>query len=359
MLTTNQPPLLAVTQTNWTREALSAAIQTHIANVVGHYAGACYSWDVVNEALSDGNGTLRDSVFSRTLGTDFIPLSFQAAAAADPAARLYYNDFSLEFGGSKTDAALDIVRLVQNSTAAFPGARIDGVGFQAHMTVGGTPSAAQLAAVFERFVALGVEVAVTELDVRATTTTTTATNATTAPPAADADAVREQQARDYMAVVGACLAVPRCVGLVVWQFTDRYSWVPSTFPGAGEACLYDADLNKKPAWTSLASQLAAAATAAACAADEGTRPAGGGAANASGPAAPTTAATAAVLANDNGAAVVPTGAAMPALPAGAAPTSDVTGDSVTAQVAGSERVVSCVGSAIVAVVCSVSMLMFA
>lgn len=64
-----------------------------------------------------------------------------------------------------------------------------------------------------------------------------------------------------MSVVGACLAVPRCVGVVVWQFTDKYSWVPSTFTGAGEACLYDQGFAKKPAWSSVSAQLAAAATA--------------------------------------------------------------------------------------------------
>lgn len=92
--------------TAWTRDTLTAAIQTHISNVVGHYQGACYSWDVVNEALNDGNGTFRTSVFFNTLGTDFIPISFRAAAAADPNAKLYYNDFSLEFNSAKTNAAV-------------------------------------------------------------------------------------------------------------------------------------------------------------------------------------------------------------------------------------------------------------
>lgn len=301
--------------------------------MVGHYAGGCYSWDVVNEALNDGNGTFRSSVFFRTLGADFIPLSFQAAAAADPAARLYYNDFGLESGGAKADAALDIVRLVQNST--LPGARIDGVGFQAHMTAGGTPGARQLAAVFGRFAALGVEVAVTELDVRLA-----------AGQLGGGAAAAEQQARDYASVVGACLAVARCVGVVVWQFSDRYSWVPGTFPGAGEACLYDRDFNRKPAWTSVSSLLAAAATTMpASAAATGSGGAGAGA-NASGPAAPTATEG---LATGNGAAA----------PMGAAPISGLTGGSVTVQVAGSGRAVLGVEGVVVAVSCSVLMLMFA
>lgn len=255
--------MIKVLTTSWTPEALTAVIESHIANVVGHYAGACYSWDVVNEALNDGNGTFRSSVFFNTLGAAYIPLSFRAAAAADPRAKLYYNDFSLEFNGDKTEGALEIVRLVnggqqqqqQQNSSSSPGL-IQGVGFQGHFTVGGTPSQEQLVAVFNRFLGEpGVqEIAITELDIRH-------------PPGtafpADASALA-QQARDYTAVVGACLAVggARCVGVVVWQFTDRYSWVPGTFAGAGEACLYDAALGRKPAWTSVAAQLAAAAAAA-------------------------------------------------------------------------------------------------
>lgn len=325
MLTPNPPR--QVTQGNWTRDTLSAAIKTHIANVVGHYAGSCYSWDVVNEALNDGNGTFRSSVFFRTLGTDFIPLSFQAAAAADPAAKLYYNDFSLEFGGSKTDSALDIVRLVQNSTAAFPGARIDGVGFQGHMTVGGTPTASQLAAIFARFTALNVEVAVTELDIRVTKL-----------PSTDVD--RQQQARDYVSVMGACLSTPRCVGVVVWQFSDKYSWVPSTFQGAGEACLYDQNFSRKPAWTSLSSQLAAAAA---------TAPAGA----ASGSVVATATATRSGVGGARTRAAGPSGPGV----AAAVPTGSTTSGAATVQVAGSGRVVVGVEAVSLTVLCGVFMLL--
>ncbi|CAK7224582.1 Endo-1,4-beta-xylanase 5 [Sporothrix bragantina] len=230
-----------VTTTAWTRATLTAAIQTHIANVVGHFKGACYSWDVVNEALND-NGTFRNSVFFQTLGTDFIPISFLAAAKADPNARLYYNDFNIEFDNNKTAAALNIVGLVRRA-----GARIDGVGFQGHMTTGQTPSRQAMANVFRKFTALDLEVAITELDVRQTSL----------PPST---AQQAQQATDYVSMVGGCLDVDGCVGVVAWEYTDRYSWIPSTFPGTGAACLFDENLEPKPAYTAVASLLAAKAT---------------------------------------------------------------------------------------------------
>ncbi|KAJ9138322.1 Beta-xylanase [Coniochaeta hoffmannii] len=232
-----------VETTNWTRATLTSAIQTHIKNVVGHFKGQCYSWDVVNEALAE-NGTLRDSVFSRVLGSDFIPISFAAAAAADPGAKLYYNDFNLETSRQKADGAVAIVRLLQGA-----GVRIDGLGFQAHLDVGKTPNKTALAATLERFTGLGLEVAYTELDV--------------AHDKLPADAAAlQQQARDYVAVIGSCLAVAKCVGIVVWEFTDKYSWIPDTFPGKGDACLWDANFTKKAAYTSVSNFLAAAAATA-------------------------------------------------------------------------------------------------
>ncbi|KAK0754872.1 glycoside hydrolase family 10 protein [Schizothecium vesticola] len=225
----------------WTRATLTAVLTAHITSVVTHYKSLCYAWDVVNEALAE-NGTLRASVFSQILGPSFLPLSFSVAGAADPSAKLYYNDFNLETTPAKAAGALRIVQQIQ--AAAAP---IHGIGFQAHFRVGQTPNRTALVTLQNRFVALGLETSFTELDVAHLTLP------------ANATAVA-RQATDYVGVVQACLDVPRCVGIVVWQFTDKYSWIPNTFPGLGDACLFDRDFKPKPAYTAVASVLAAAAT---------------------------------------------------------------------------------------------------
>ncbi|KAL8377443.1 hypothetical protein RB595_008226 [Gaeumannomyces hyphopodioides] len=224
----------------FTKESLTKVIETHINRVMGHFKGQCYAWDVVNEAANE-DGSFRNSVFFKTLGKDFIPLSFKLAAAADPAAKLYYNDFNIEFGGKKADTALSIVKLVKDA-----GERIDGVGFQGHFTVGQTPSRQDLASHLKRFTDLGVEVSYTELDIRHSKVPANA-------------AARQQQATDYTNVVGACLDTPKCVGVVAWQFTDKFSWIPGTFPGAGEACLLDQNYQKTAAYTAVANLLRSAA----------------------------------------------------------------------------------------------------
>ncbi|WAO95179.1 Beta-xylanase [Fusarium falciforme] len=226
---------------SFSKEELTTIIEAHISNVVDHYKGDCYAWDVVNEAIGD-DGNWRDSVFYQTLGTDYLAISFNAARKADPDAKLYYNDYNLEGNGAKTERALELVKIVQDA-----GAPIDGVGFQGHLIVGQTPSRANLATVLKRFTTLNVEVAYTELDIRHASI-----------PASES--ALKTQGDDFANVVGSCLDVEGCVGVTIWGVSDKYSWVPNTFSGAGEALIYNDQYEKKPAWTSISSLLAAAAT---------------------------------------------------------------------------------------------------
>ncbi|KAI1396127.1 carbohydrate-binding module family 1 protein [Hypoxylon fuscum] len=231
-----------VSSGSWSTSQLTSIINTHIANEVGHYKDQCYSWDVVNEALNE-DGTYRDSVFYKVLGDSYIPIAFQAAAAADPNAKLYYNDYNIEGTGSKQQAAVKIVQLVKDA-----GAKIDGVGMQAHLIVGSIPSQTSLESAMESYLSAGVtEVAFTELDIRFSSL----------PPS---DSGLQQQASDYATITKACLAIYACVGITVWDYTDKYSWIPSVFDGAGAALPWDENLSEKPAYSAVSSVLQAAAT---------------------------------------------------------------------------------------------------
>jgi endo-1,4-beta-xylanase len=158
----------------------------------------------------------------------------------------YLNDYNLEYNGAKTDRTVEAVQIILDA-----GAPIDGVGFQGHLIVGTTPSRADLATVLERFTALGLEVAYTEIDIRFET------------PLPASPEQLAQQGVDYANTVGSCLDVAGCVGITLWGISDKYSWIPGTFPGTGDALIYDADLQPKPAFTSISSVLAAAAATAA------------------------------------------------------------------------------------------------
>jgi endo-1,4-beta-xylanase len=139
------------------RDSLLARMRDHIHTVVGRYKGRIKGWDVVNEALNE-DGTLRDSPWRRIIGDDFIAKAFQYAAEADPAAELYYNDYSLE-NPAKRDGA---VRLVKSLQAA--GVKVSGIGTQEHQKLD-WPSPALVDSMITAFHALGVQVHVTELDI--------------------------------------------------------------------------------------------------------------------------------------------------------------------------------------------------
>ncbi|GAA3458680.1 endo-1,4-beta-xylanase [Saccharothrix longispora] len=205
---------------------LLGVMRDHVANVAGHYQGEVVHWDVVNEAFEE-DGTRRQSVFQQKIGDSYIAEAFKAARAADPDAKLYYNDYNIEGIGAKSDAVYNLVKSFKQQ-----GIPIDGVGLQAHLILGQVPST--LRQNIQRFADLGVDVAITELDIRMRT-----------PRDATKDA---QQAADYRTVTNACLAVARCVGITVWDFSDGYSWIPSVFPGEGAALIYDENFAKKPSY---------------------------------------------------------------------------------------------------------------
>ncbi|TGZ83773.1 glycosyl hydrolase family 10 protein [Ascodesmis nigricans] len=214
---------------------LRAVLTTHITTLVTRYKGLIHHWDVVNEVFNE-DGSLRDSVFLRVLGEEYIPLSFRIAHAADPDARLYINDYNLDFSGPKLEGMVALVnRLVQQ------GVPVHGIGTQAHLVVG-NGAIPYFRGTLERLVSTGLEVAVTELDVRM------------AVPVTEERLRRQRE--DYALVVKACREVQRCVGVTVWGVSDKHSWVPNTFPGQGAALLWDEEYKKKLAYEGVESALA-------------------------------------------------------------------------------------------------------
>lgn len=97
--------------------------------MVERYKGRIYAWDVVNEAFND-DGTLRDSIWLRVIGPEYIELSFRWAHEADPKALLFYNDYGNEGLNPKPDAIYETIKRLKER--GFP---IDGIGFQMHTSI--------------------------------------------------------------------------------------------------------------------------------------------------------------------------------------------------------------------------------
>jgi endo-1,4-beta-xylanase len=242
-----------VTSTNWTADALRSVIVNHITNVVEHYKGKCYAWDVVNEGLND-DGTYRDSIFYQTLGEEYITLAYSTAQAVDPGAKLYYNDYNIESPGVKSEGVIRIINLLQGA-----GIRIDGVGLQSHFVASSplSPTLDEQIAVMQSYAALGLEVALTELDVRIELPLNDTNlewqaegykNASRLSVYFPSSRVIHADLCSTIQAVGACVQVEQCVGVTVWDFYDPFSWVPATFPGQGDADLWFEDFSKHPAY---------------------------------------------------------------------------------------------------------------
>lgn len=140
------------------KAAWLAMLKTHVQGVAGHFTGKLASWDVVNEAIADGGG-YRDSLFYKNTGADYIEQAFINARAADPAADLYYNDYSIEADSAKLKTLTDM--LDGFKARAVP---ITGVGFQMHI-YSDWPSVATISAAFKQVVDRGLKVKITELDI--------------------------------------------------------------------------------------------------------------------------------------------------------------------------------------------------
>lgn len=245
----NNPAWLTNLAKTATPDTMSQVLHDHIMTVAQHYQGQVFAWDVVNEAVSDsatGTGTdLRDSIWFNqpgigSTGTGYIEQAFRWAHQADPNALLFYNDYSIEAPGKKFQAVYNMVK-----DFVARGVPIHGVGMQMHIDTGGYPSSAGLAQNIQQLTALGLQVHITEMDVRIKVDS----NGNAA--AADLDA----QAQTYQRIVTVCLQNPGCTAVQTWGFTDKYSWIPGFFTGFGAALPFDANYQPKPAFNAILNAL--------------------------------------------------------------------------------------------------------
>jgi endo-1,4-beta-xylanase len=248
----NQLPTWLTTGT-FTPAELRDILHAHITAEASHFRGQIQQWDVVNEAFND-DGTFRQDIWYNAYqqltgnGSDYIADAFRWAHEADPHARLFYNDYNLEFTGAKSDAVYSFVQ--QLKAQHVP---IDGVGFQGHLdTQYGFPD---LQNNLQRFADLHLQVAMTEVDVR-TFVTQNPDGTYTNTPADPADA--QKQIDYWTGTLEACLAVKACKSFTVWGVSDANSWIPGVFTGEGAGLLFDEQYQPKPQYDALVDVLRAA-----------------------------------------------------------------------------------------------------
>ncbi|MEV5167691.1 endo-1,4-beta-xylanase [Streptomyces werraensis] len=221
---------------DFTKEELRGILREHITTVVGRYKGKIQQWDVANEIFDDqGNLRTQDNIWIRELGPGIVADAFRWAHKADPKAKLFFNDYNVESVNAKSDAYYALVKDLRAQRVP-----VHGFSVQGHLSTRyGFPG--DLADNLRRFDALGLETAVTELDVRMDVP-----EGSLPTPAQE-----KQQAEYYQRMLQACLEVDGCNSFTIWGFTDKYSWVPVFFEGEGFATVMTDDFDRKPAYYAL------------------------------------------------------------------------------------------------------------
>lgn len=226
---------------NWTREELIDILRNHIQTVVSRYRGRIYAWDVVNEAL-DTDSSLRELIWSRGIGPEYIELSYRWTHEADPDALLFYNEYDPGGWGAQSGQKVDaLYRLLADLKER--NVPLDGVGLQMHLRIDDAPTYEGLKQSLERLAELDLPIQITETDVRMSY------------QGEPTPAQLQKQADIYRDLIQACLDVPQCTGFWFWGFTDRHTWVSSFMGQSGAPLIFDRYYRPKPAYDAIAQAL--------------------------------------------------------------------------------------------------------
>jgi len=217
----------------YSQSQLEGYLNDHASQCIHRYNGttktAAYCWDVVNEAIDDGSATFKNAPPWYPAIPNYVNLTFQYARTATSTIKLFYNDYGGEGAGTKSDKIYNMVNGMKKG-----GIPIDGVGLQMHVSTSYYPSPTDLGNNIKRLTALGLEVHITEMDVKCPDTSQL-----------------NLQAQVYGSVLQTCLSNPGCKSYQNWGFTDKYTWL-----GTGQHPLpFDENYNWKPAANTILSTL--------------------------------------------------------------------------------------------------------
>eukprot|EP00475_Leptophrys_vorax_P030740 TRINITY_DN4625_c0_g1_i1.p1 TRINITY_DN4625_c0_g1~~TRINITY_DN4625_c0_g1_i1.p1 ORF type:complete len:377 (-),score=107.05 TRINITY_DN4625_c0_g1_i1:70-1200(-) len=208
-------------------QELEQAMKDRINYTAQHFKGRehlIYGIDVVNEAVDDNSGRLRDSLYTQKLGNDWVVNAYKwAREAFGTSIQLIYNDYNMEYGGTKQVAVYSLVKTLKQQGL------IDEVGFQMHTVDDGHVNITNLGKFFKSYADMGVKVNISELDIRMQQGTN---------PSQD---VKNKQGEYCSEICNALLACGAARSIITWGITDRYSWLSGDIP-----LPYDYNYNAKP-----------------------------------------------------------------------------------------------------------------
>lgn len=218
------------------KELVLQRLQTHITTVMTHFKGKIYGWDIVNEAIDDGSATYKNNTWYQICGTDYIYKAFETARAADPAAKLFYNDYS----ATNTTKREKIYNLLADLKGR---GLVDGMGLQGHWNIE-APSNELITAAFDRYKSVGVELRISEMDVSIYPSNSD-------PEGEYTSDISLKQAIAFGRFFNLFRSYKNDIsGVTLWGMADNHTWLDN-FPVAGRKnypLLFDINLVPKQAY---------------------------------------------------------------------------------------------------------------
>ena len=232
-------------------------VTNHISTLVNRYKGKIDTWDVVNEALN-GDGTLRESIFLKVLGENYLETVYKMAEKYDSNADLAYNDYNL-CKPKKREGVVKLIKSLQKN-----GAKINSVGIQAHWQLT-SPTLEEIETSILAFSELGVKVMFTELDISVLPNPWELSGAEVTQnfkkfegdkkmnpfPENLPDSVKEKLAKRYENIFKLFVKHKDKISRVTfWGVTDKFSWL-NDWPIKGRTnypLLFDRNYKEKKAY---------------------------------------------------------------------------------------------------------------
>lgn len=236
-----------LTEGVWSPAQLETIMVGHITAVVGRYAGVIRSWDVINEPFEGFTADLRNNIWHQAMGPEYISIALHAANLADPAAKLFINEWGVEDPGTKSQALQALFSQLLSDDVP-----VHGVGFQMHEDVNAeyqetwpddTPSADKLtfSNAADTYTNLGLLFRVSEMDVNRHQVLPTT------------EVAMEHY---YWDILDVCIE-KGAYSFCMWGFTDRWSSLQGwwDYHAYGNGMIFDADYQPKLAYDGLSYRL--------------------------------------------------------------------------------------------------------
>lgn len=231
-----------------------AMLSDYITRVASRAHPFIHEWDVINEAVDDKTGDLRETSFSRAMGgpMNVMEFCFRKTAEVSPGTRLAYNDYMSWESGNEHHRT-GVLKLMEELLKR--GAPLTVFGMQSHsnfdMPDEFTPAKQKAWRQFcDEAAGMGLDFSLTEFDVNDTRL---------GPEAARRDELIASFTKDYLDIM---LSYPQTKELLMWGLVDKYSWLQSFLPRTDgvekRPTLFDSNYQPKQMREAVAAALRAA-----------------------------------------------------------------------------------------------------